>query len=466
MKNRLLIKLCCIIGAGTVLLFWMIDILSNQAEQSMSFIDEQYKQELQDYAKQAEDIYSKHGKDALDIWLEELQEKEQTWAAVAASNVVTVSNSDLREKYVEGIKLGRSLDWMIHLYFDYNPIMDIPFTDKNTHFLIQLPQRMRPGKYYTHAGLAIKFALPLILLSLLSLVLYQHLMSPLRRLENATKQFSEGNFDVRINASLDSRDDELTALADTFDHMADRTSKLIASQRQMLSDLSHELRTPLTRMDMAVDFLEHQLDPKKAADRLRYEAANMRELVEDALTLAYLDTERPKLNNETFDLAELINVICEDSRFEYSNHTLIANLPEQAVIKNSSQRALGQAIENVIRNALHHTPLTKQVTVFLSKTDTLYSLIIEDEGQGVPEELLEEIFKPFFRVDKARTLSDAQRELKVGQKRNGFGLGLALAQRQIEAVKGNIKASNHYSHEGKILGLKISIELPIVSEYA
>lgn len=459
MKNRLLIKLCCIIGAGTVLLFWVIDILSNQAEQSMSFIDEQYKQELQGYAKQAEDIYTRQGKVALDTWLTELQKQEQTWAAVASSNVVTVSDSDLSDKYVDGIKLGRSLDWMIHLYFEYNPIMDIPFSNQNTHFLIQLPQRMRPGKYYTHAGLAIKFALPLILLSLLSLVLYQHLMSPLRRLENATKQFSEGNFDVRINASLDSRDDELTALADTFDHMADRTSKLIASQRQMLSDLSHELRTPLTRMDMAVDFLEQQLDPKKAADRLRYEAANMRDLVEDALTIAYLDTERPKLNNESFDLAELINVICEDSRFEYPKHTLITHLPDLALIKNSSQRALGQAIENVIRNALHHTPTNKNVIVSLSKTDTSYSLVIQDEGQGVPEELLEDIFKPFFRVDKARTLSDAQ----SGQKRSGFGLGLALALRQIEATKGNIKASNYYSLEGQKLGLNITIELPCAS---
>ncbi|MEP4300869.1 MAG: ATP-binding protein, partial [Paraglaciecola sp.] len=204
-------------------------------------------------------------------------------------------------------------------------------------------------------------------------------------------------------------------------------------------------------------------DPKKAADRLRYEAINMRELVEDALTLAYLDTERPKLNNETFDLAELINVICEDSRFEYPKHTLITHLPDQALIKNSSQRALGQAIENVIRNALHYTPTDKNVMVSLSKTDTLYSLVIQDEGQGVPEELLEDIFKPFFRVDKARTLSDAQSELKIGQKRSGFGLGLSLALRQVEAVKGTIKASNYYSADAQKLGLLITIELPCVS---
>ncbi|MEP1384522.1 MAG: histidine kinase sensor domain-containing protein [Paraglaciecola sp.] len=463
MKNRLLIKLCCIIGAGTVLLFWMIDILSSQAEQSMSSIADEHKQELRDFAKQAEYIYLKQGEAALEVWLDDLREQEETWIAVAYSDIKPLANSDFTYRYEQGIWLGRSIDWMIHLYFEYNPIMDIPFSDKNTHFLIQLPQRMRPGKYYTYADSAIQFALPLVLLSLLSLVLYQHLMSPLRRLENATKQFSEGNFDVRINASLDSRDDELTALADTFDHMADRTSKLIASQRQMLSDLSHELRTPLTRMDMAVDFLELQLDPKKAADRLRYEAINMRELVEDALTLAYLDTERPKLNNETFDLAELINVICEDSRFECPNHTLITHLPDQALMKNSSQRALGQAIENVIRNALHYTPTDKNVMVFLSKADTLYSLVIQDEGQGVPEELLEDIFKPFFRVDKARTLSDAQSELKIGQKRSGFGLGLSLALRQVEAVKGTIKASNYYSADAQKLGLLITIELPCVS---
>ncbi|MEP2654027.1 MAG: histidine kinase sensor domain-containing protein [Paraglaciecola sp.] len=460
MKNRLLLRLCSIIGAGTVLLFWAIDILSSQAEQSMSFIAEQHKQELLSFAKQAEDVYVNQGEDALEAWLEILKHQEQTWAAVVTLKLEPLANAEVTEKYHGVVRLGRSVDWMIHLYLDYNPIMDIIFADQETHFLIQLPQRMRPGEYHAYANLAIQFILPLVLLSLLSLVLYQHLMSPLRKLEKATKQFSEGDFNVRVNASLDSRDDELTALADTFDHMADRTSKLINSQRQLLSDLSHELRTPLTRMDMAVDFVEQQIDPQKAIERLRYESANMRELVEDALTLAYLDTERPLLNDETFDLTELINVICEDSRFEYPNNLLTTNLPDQALIKNSSQRALGQAIENVIRNALHHTPATKHVTVSMSKTGNMYGLVIQDEGQGVPEELLEDIFKPFFRVDKARTLSDVQSELQLGQKRSGFGLGLALAQRQIEATKGNIKACNYYLQDGCKLGLRINIELP------
>ena len=460
MKNRLLLKLCGIIGVGTVLLFWVVDILSNQAEQSMSYMAEQHKQELRDFAKQAEGIYINQGDAALELWLQELQQKEQTWAAIATLDVNTLANSNLTEKYVDGLWLGRNLDWIIHLYFDFNPVMDIPFSDNKTHFLIELPQRMRPGEYYTYADMAIQFALPLLILSLLSFTLYQHVMSPLRKLENATKQFSEGNFDVRVNMSLDSRDDELTALADTFDHMADRTSELIISQRQMLSDLSHELRTPLTRMDMAVDFVEQQLDPKKAIERLRYESANMRELVEDALTLAYLDTERPKLNTDNFDLVELVNVICEDSRFEYPEHQLVTTLPEQASIKNSSQRALGQAIENVIRNALHHTPVKNKVEVSLSHAENTYSLVVQDQGQGVPEEFLEDIFKPFFRVDKSRTLLEVESLYDSGKKRKGFGLGLALAQRQIEAVKGQVKASNYYSTEGKKLGLKVIIALP------
>ncbi|MBL4631852.1 MAG: sensor histidine kinase [Paraglaciecola sp.] len=461
MKNRLLIKLCCIIAAGTVLLFWAIDILTNKAEQSMSTIADHNKQELYAMAEQAEHIYLHQGEAALEVWLEALKQKEQTWVGVATTKLIPLGNSDFTGQYEDGIWLGRSLEWMIHLYFESNPIMDIRFSNPDIHFLIQLPQRMRPGEYHPYADLAIQFALPLILLSLLSLVLYQHVMGPLRKLEDATKQFSQGNFDVRINSSDDTRNDELTALADTFDLMAERTSKLIASQRQLLSDLSHELRTPLTRMDMAVDFVEQELDTKQAIQRLRYESANMRGLVEDALTLAYLDTEKPKLNNDSFDVTELINVICEDARFEFPNRHLTISALEIAPITSSSQRALGQALENIIRNGLSYSPQGSEVCISLVLSQQRYIIEVKDSGPGVPDASLKKIFDPFFRVEHSRPRKHTSDPPSNLYKHQGFGLGLALAERQLASIDGDVWAQNEHDAHGTVCGLNLTVSFPV-----
>jgi len=124
---------------------------------------------------------------------------------------------------------------------------------------------------------------------------------------------------------------------------------------------------------------------------------------------------------------------------------------------------LGQAIENIIRNALRHTPEKSEVEVLLSSTEKGYRLCVKDNGPGVPEHMLGDIFKPFFRVDKAR-VSKGER-IDTSQS-TGFGLGLALAHRQIEAVGGTIKARNYTDVAGQRSGLKIQIELPSSSTTA
>jgi two-component system sensor histidine kinase PfeS len=239
--------------------------------------------------------------------------------------------------------------------------------------------------------------------------------------------------------------------------MAQRISKLIYNQRQLLADLSHELRTPLTRIDMAVDFVEQNINPKQALERLRYEAVTMRNLVEDTLTLAWLNNESPRLNTDDFDLVELLEVICEDARFEYPNRLLTTDLPSQAEIHHSSQTALGQAFENIVRNALRYTPENSEVRVSLTQGDKCYTLSVKDQGPGVPQSMLFDIFKPFFRVDKARVSDKA---LTQSAPPSGFGLGLALAQRQIAAIGGSISAKNYIDKEGALLGLEMVIRLP------
>lgn len=475
MNKRLLWKLCVTIAAGTVILFWAVDILTSRTEQHMSHITEEFQQELMEYGRHAESIYYHQGEDALEDWLTALQEKEKTWAAVVSADLMPLAGGMLSSQFQQGFRLGRSVEWKVHLYFKDNPIMDMTFSDPghirgegrvNTegnhsmHFLMQLPQRMRPGVYLKYTNILLQFALPLILLIALSVVIYRHVMTPLKRLEKATRQFSDGQYDVRVGVRLGSRNDELAALAKTFDSMATRTGNLIIAQRQLISDFSHELRTPLARLDMAVDCVTHGIKPEESLRRLKYESLTMRHLVEDALTLAWLTNEEPQLNSESLDLVELLGLIVDDARFEYPDRVIYTDFPSQAILPLSSHRALGQAFENVIRNALKHSPLGCAVYVSIHLKTQIYEICVRDEGPGVPESYLEDIFKPFFRLDKSRQESALAGIPEKSQ--GGYGLGLALAQRQIHAVKGNIRACNCFNDgSGKSTGLAMIITLPL-----
>lgn len=467
MKNSLLWKLLATIGVGTVLLFWAISWLTEQTQTKMSYLAQEHQQQLLDYGRQAEQVWLTQGEAALAQWLKALQAKEDTWAAVVSSRIVPLADSVIPAQYKERYQIGRSVEWKVHLDFNYNPVMEVPFLDADTHLLIRLPQRMRPGNWLLQMELLLQFALPLLVLCALSYILYQHVMVPLRKLETATREFSMGNMEVRVYSAVQDREDELARLALTFDQMAQRTSQLIYNQRQMLSDLSHELRTPLTRIDMAIDLLQAQPNAEQALQRLRYEAQTMRELAEDTLTLAWLNTESPQLNGDSFDLVELLQVIADDARFEFPDQGLHMQLPKEALLSHSNQQALGQAIENILRNALRHTPKTGTVDVTLSESAAQFELVISDQGPGVPEPLLLDIFKPFFRVDAARSNHNTLATpgatsgavIQTG-KRGGFGLGLALAQRQVQAVGGTINASNQRNNAGETSGLQIRIRLP------
>lgn len=427
MNRRLFWKLAIVLAVGGVALIWVIARLAWQTEESMSFIDPEHQRTLRHYGAQAEALYRAGDHEALGRWLRTLQEQEQTWAAVVESEVRPLAGSTLSQRFVDTFTLGRDISWKIHLYFPENPIMDLPFADGRTHLLIVLPQRMRPGLYWHYARVGLQLGVPMVLLLIVSLVLYRHLMQPLRRLEQATRQFSEGRYEVRVRSLLGTRNDELASLADTFDAMAERTGQLIIDQRQRLADMSHELRTPLTRIEMAVSLAEQEGTRGPLLERIRDDCDDMRRLVEDALTLSWLENERPYLRDEALDLTELLDSILDDARFEFPDRVIDAELPGEARLSGSSHRALGQAIENVVRNALDHTPPGGRVRVRLEAEGAGYRLQVSDQGPGVPEEWLERIFLPFFRAP--------------GERR-GFGLGLALAQRQVRATGGCIRARN------------------------
>ncbi|MEM7503474.1 MAG: histidine kinase sensor domain-containing protein [Pseudomonadota bacterium] len=453
MNRRLFWKLCFVIGMGVVALFYVIDLAISRVENDMSSIAYEDREELLRWSARAEQLLKDGDVDNLETWLQALQEEEQIWAAVATAEITQIAGNRSGMDRYTGYNMGRNIDWQIHLWFEHNPIMELPFADGRSSLLIELPLRMRPGSYWQEAQIALQVVLPLLILIALVVVLYSHIMAPLRELQRATQSFSLGDFDVRVRDLLGSRDDEIAQLANTFDQMAARLGDLFATQRQLITDLSHELRTPLTRLDIAVDNLTEELEAgetekgKESLERVHRESRHIRKLVDDTLTFAWLKNEAPSLERESLDLVDLIEVLVDDARFEYPDRVITTNLPETADVKESNHRALGQALENILRNALRYTPKGKTVSVSLAQKDKHYDIEINDEGPGVPEQHLSAIFRPFFRVEKSRPTSGSS-----------FGLGLALARRQLAAVAASVRAANLRGG-----GLQITVTVPQVS---
>lgn len=451
MSHRLFWKLCFIIATGAVSLFYGVDLAVEKARESMSSLSDFDKQTLTQWANHAEGLYQRGDHQALNHWLETLGDNEKTWVAVAKADIQPVAGDSMDKTYHKGYNLGRSIDWEIHLFFKDNPIMEIPFKKSDVSFLIQLPNRMRPGDYWETTRMMIQVIFPLIILCLVSYILYRHIMAPLRTLQDVTKQFTQGNFDVRAHDQIGERDDEIAELVETFDIMAARIGELILSQRQLIADLSHELRTPLARLDITLDSIESNVDgsanvkvEQAQIERLQRESRQIRKLVEDALTFAWLDNERPVLDDENIDLIDLLDVLIEDASYEFPDRKLTVELPNSAPLCKSNHKALGQAIENILRNALRYTSKGQQVSMRLAQDANDYQLVIQDQGPGVPEDLLDKIFEPFYRIEKSRQATQ-----------HNFGLGLALARRQIQAVGGKVKAKNIAQ-----AGLQMTITLP------
>ena len=443
MKLRLFWKIYLSIAICSAALVWGLSFLDEWVERKMSYLADGDQQVLQAYADQARFLLD-NDPSALHEWGESVKRKEQTWLAVMKIDHNWLYGSDMPTELQGHLELGRAIYHPIHLNHRVNPMMGIPLGINNQYFLIQLPQHMRPGKHWQFIHLLITLMLPILLVAALSYLIYCHVIKPLASLHEDSQRFSGGDFCRRSSTDLVSRDDEIGQLALSFNHMADNISALINSQRQLIADISHELRTPMTRLRLLLD--SHR-DKRDTLDRIDREVVYMTGLVEDTLTLAWLDNEKPELNSEEVNLVALIEIIAEDARFEFPNHQLITELPEQCWLVDSHHRAIGQSIENIVRNAMKYSPVGTEVMIRCRLDGDIVTVEVLDQGPGVPADKLNDIFQPFVRIDKAR-----------GRESGGYGLGLALSKRHLIAIGGSLTAKNRQPH-----GLLVTIKLPRAS---
>ncbi|MFT4171224.1 MAG: ATP-binding protein, partial [Rhodocyclaceae bacterium] len=271
--------------------------------------------------------------------------------------------------------------------------------------------------------------------------LARNLARPIDRLRTGFDDLAEGRLDTRIGDDVTRRADELGQLGRDFDNMAQRLGQLVESRDRLLHDVSHELRSPLARLQVAVELARQQPETTPVAlDRIERESQRLDALVGQVLTIARMESGAQMVREDYVELNELLRTIADDAAFESADGTRIritGDVHDDILIRGQGE-LLYRAFENIVRNAMRHTPDGTEVEVAVSRAPDAVTVRIADHGPGVPEADLRAIFEPFHR----------------GSNSGGYGLGLAIAQRAVDAHGGRITAVN----DG---GLAVSILLPL-----
>lgn len=329
---------------------------------------------------------------------------------------------------------------------------------------LSFSERMRApdGREYSVFGSAVELPLPtvnliigtmlapllfsVILAGFFSAVSARYLVIPIDDLRRATRQLAAGDLDSRVGAALRGRTDEFGALAADFDQMAGRIGGLIGTQRQLMLDLSHELRSPLARLRVALELMRDE--PQGALlDRIERDTDRMDILIGELLLLARLESPESELPSAAIDLGELLAEIVDDARLEIAGqpralHFVDGDAP---TVVEGDRELLQRAFENVIRNALQHTPTNADATVVLVRDGDEALIRVIDSGEGFSAEAQARLFAPFARGESAR-------------QQQGNGLGLAIARAAVQRHGGDIRIDARA--DGKA-GAAVHIRLPL-----
>ncbi len=270
---------------------------------------------------------------------------------------------------------------------------------------------------------------------------------PLGRLRVAARQLAQGNLSARVkengsrhavsNHSLFSGD-EFQAMVHDFNHMAERLESLVDAQKLLLRDVSHELRSPLARLSVALELAREDAREEMTShlDRIERETERLNQLIGQLLTLSSMEAMEGADHFERVSLNQLIEQLIPDADYEaHQRQTSVSFHPDSEVIVQGKRDLLYRAIENVVRNAIRYTKAGTEVEIRLAGVledgNRLATLEISDRGPGIPEDEIESIFRPFYRVDQARSPHTG-----------GFGVGLAIAERSVKLHHGEVRAFN------------------------
>jgi signal transduction histidine kinase len=290
---------------------------------------------------------------------------------------------------------------------------------------------------------ALAGAIAIAVLAGIGLPLVRASLAPLRRIEATAAAIAGGDLSRRIDHP--SRRTEVGRLADALDIMLGRIEAAYRARaqgegralwsedrmRQFVADASHELRTPLTSVKGLAEFGLQQGNAASPDEllrlmtRIQHEASRMGRLVEDLLVLARFDTDRP-LDRRHVDLASIAAQAVQAVRMVNPDRP-VSLLAVDPVIVYADAGRLRQVIDNLLGNALQHTPPRSPVTVAVTSTTAIGEITVADKGPGMTAEQAARVFERFYRTDDARTRA-----------RGGVGLGLSIAASLVAAHDGEI----------------------------
>ena len=260
----------------------------------------------------------------------------------------------------------------------------------------------------------------------------------------ATRAIAEGRFDGRVN---EVRRDELGALGQSINRMAERLAGFVAGQKRFLGDIAHELCAPIARIQMALGILEQRADDKSRpyVEDLREEVQHMSSLVNELLSFSKASLGAPVRQLKPV----LLRAVAEDARKREcaDDGRVQLNIPAD-LSAVAEPDLLARALSNLLRNSLRYGGQAGPITVCARQVDQEVLLTVTDCGPGVPEPELSRIFDPFYRLDVSRDAATG-----------GVGLGLAIVKTCVESCGGRVSCCNRQPS-----GLEVTLHLRAAAE--
>ena len=274
---------------------------------------------------------------------------------------------------------------------------------------------------------ALWITVPAIIMIIISLIFLENQTRPITNLARVAEKFGKGE---EISEFKPSGASEIRQAGYEFDKMRKRINRHLNQRSEMLSGISHDLRTPLTRMKLQIAFIKD----KELGIKLAEDINEMEKMLNEYLQFtssSYLE------KNELFDLSELINDIVT----KYNNNNISKEISPR-IYFSGKKNLIKRCMNNVIDNAIKYG---EKVSIDLSKNKNNLFISIKDNGPGIPKKEYDNVFKPFYKIDKGRADS-----------KSSVGLGLSIASDIVRSHGGNIKLE-----KSSMNGLGVKIFLPV-----
>ena len=308
---------------------------------------------------------------------------------------------------------------------NYKELIDIRIKYEDGYFKFLVPKDRVSSS--SARIFALWITVPAIIMVMISLIFLKNQTRPITNLARAAERFGKGEEleEFRPSGAM-----EIRQAGHEFEMMRKRILRHLNQRNEMLSGISHDLRTPLTRMKLQIAFIED----KDLANKLAEDINEMEKMLNEYLQFtssSYIE------KNEMFNLSELIDQVVN----KYNNKNIENDLVPRVYI-NGRKNLINRCLNNIIDNALKYGG---KVKIKLSKKNTNLFITIDDDGPGIPNKEHENVFKPFYKIDKGRADS-----------KSSVGLGLSIASDIIRSHGGNIVLD-----KSKMNGLSVKIFLPV-----